>query len=180
MIEGSLTPAIIVMSVAVIGVTIVGLRYLYRLSQTVRSAARRLQADILAQGPEPRQGEPLLCLWEDVSRSPQATAVGIQDLVVRYVLLWLALEFWYLVIRLLQFVVSVATRALIGGGLGSDAVRLSSTVNLASLFGGSAILLAFGWPLLSDIACAVGRLPPASMGETGYREDVALEEADET
>ncbi len=92
----------VVTGVLAIPTAILGLVYTYRLSQKTRLESQKLQLDILEKEGKVRPETPRVIRRQDLFESPGAFAASIQEFVIRFIILYLAVFGWGLIERLIN------------------------------------------------------------------------------
>jgi hypothetical protein len=147
-------------------VAILGAR---RLSEKTRLEARKLQLEILEKekdlaklDQEGKASSVPVPTRQETAGSPQATAAGTQDFIIRFIILALVYDMW----AVIQGIIAPAA----GAGFAAGFVPLGNLPPWAEFLGyniggfigtaGSALIfIILGLPLLSDIAASLGVTP---------------------
>ena len=173
----------VITGVLAIPTALIGLVYAYRLTQKTRLESRKLQLDILeAEGKRVASTEAGTVLpRSDIAGSPRAVAVSTQDIVFRFVVLFIAGQAWSLIERALQPLVTAALSIFFNEQEVAVSIQVV-TFSLVSLITGVGYLVIFliasvGLRYLLDIircrATSQGRLCEADFVSARARRGVS-------
>jgi hypothetical protein len=145
----------------IIGVpgALVALYVAWLTSHKIRVETRSVQLDILKKEGTISAEAQRIPRSQELISSPQVLAAGIQDFLIRFIIIYLAHNVWGLVIGLIAPFVSVLSTAYSEIGIGYSpwfSTLLGTGTALVSWVGNLLIFLVLGLPLLSDIARSLG------------------------
>jgi hypothetical protein len=145
----------------IIGVpgALVALYVAWLTSHKIRMETRSVQLDILKKEGAISSEAQRIPRSQELISSPQVLAAGIQDFLIRFIIIYLAYNVWGLVISLIAPFVSVLSTAYSEIGMGYSpwfSTLLGTGTALVSWVGNLLIFLVLGLPLLSDIARSLG------------------------
>ena len=134
---------------------LIGLLVAYRVSNKTRLESRKLQLEILEKEGKSEELGPRSLL-----ESPRARAAGLQDLVLRFIVLYLAFQGWNLIERLISPLLGSALSVWINTQdlVTPPWVEILGVTLVSQLtgLGDLVIFVVLGFPLLKDIAASQG------------------------
>jgi len=147
---------------------IIGVPAAYWVSKKARLETIKLQLDILkAEGKTRKSVNPdapqTALTREDVIQSPHAVLTGIQDFVIRFIILYVTIAAWGIVDKLLSSFIEVHVNYFLSEHLFRRPswywVLAIAFYSHLTVVGDILIFFLLGWPLLSDVARFVGVRP---------------------
>jgi hypothetical protein len=152
----------IVTGIIAIPASIIGLLSAYRVSEKTRYETRKLQLEILEKEgiakPESKKNHAIP--RKDLVTSPLALAASVQGFIIRFIIFYIAYEFWGLIISFILPTFWLVINLARDQGLSYTKYQVFALAgNYMALMGNLTILLILGFPLLRDIMSFLGLKP---------------------